>query len=81
MSGQTPDRVFGLAEVRRTLQADRGGLLTAAAYVVPIVQTVPTLVEMTAGAINVLEKDPEGLPRSAVEPCRGRPPDSARRDV
>ena len=60
-SGPTPARVFGLAKVRRSLQVDRGGLLTADAYVVPFVQTVPTLVEMTAGAINVLDDDPQGF--------------------
>ena len=60
-SGPTPDRVFGLAKVRRTLQGDRGGLVTAAPYVVPFVQTVPTLVEMTDGALNVLDNDKDGF--------------------
>ncbi len=60
-SGPTPERVFGLAQVRRTLQGDRGGDETAPAYAVAFSQTVPTLVEMTAGALNVLDDNEDGF--------------------
>lgn len=62
MSGPTPGRVFGMAQVRRTLQEDRSeDLATAAPYAVPLIESVPTLAEMTTGALNVLDEDPEGF--------------------
>lgn len=61
MSGQTPSRVFGLTQVRRTLQEDRKGDAAAAPFAVPLLETVPTLTEMTVGALNVLDDDPDGF--------------------
>ena len=61
MTGETPQRVLGLAQVRRTLQADRGGDAYAAPFEVPFIETVPTLSEMAAGALNVLDADPDGF--------------------
>jgi alkaline phosphatase len=60
-TGPTPDRVIGIPKVRRTLQADRGGSLFEAPYVVPFNENVPTLVEMTSAALNVLDDDPDGF--------------------
>jgi alkaline phosphatase len=61
-TGETPDRVFGMAQVRRTLQQDR--LRVAGdppAYSVPFIANVPTLAEMTNGALNVLDGDEDGF--------------------
>lgn len=60
-SGATPDRVLVTAQVARTLQQERGGDATADAYEVPLIESVPTLAEMTRGALNVLDDDPEGF--------------------
>lgn len=61
-SGETPGRVFGLAQVRRTLQEDRAPLSTAwQPYEKEPVANVPTLVDMTKGALNVLDGDPDGF--------------------
>jgi alkaline phosphatase len=61
MSGQTPDRVIGVPQVYQTLQQGRGGDGYADPYVVPLIQTVPTLEEMTVAALNILDDDPDGL--------------------
>ena len=61
MHGATPERVFGMAQVHSNLQVDRSGDLTADPYVVPFLQTVPTLSEMTLGALNVLDENPRGF--------------------
>ena len=61
--------IFGLAPVRSTLQYDRIGVSDPAnisvergnASGVPFNETVPTLVEMTAGAINHLSRNPNGF--------------------
>lgn len=60
-TGPTPSRVLGMAEVRRTLQKDRTGDPLAAPYVEPLIETVPTLPEMTSGALNVLDNNPKGF--------------------
>jgi alkaline phosphatase len=61
-TGETPERVFGLAQVRRTLQADRAPLSqTWQPYEKEPVTGVPTLAEMTQGALNVLDGDPDGF--------------------
>ncbi|MFC4783853.1 alkaline phosphatase [Nocardioides sp. MAHUQ-72] len=60
-TGETPTRVFGMAQVRRSLQVDRGGDLQADPYVVPALDMVPTLPEMATGALNVLDEDPDGF--------------------
>jgi alkaline phosphatase len=61
MSGPTPERVFGLAKVRYTLQQYRAGDHNAAPFDVPFTPNIPTLSEMTKGALNVLDNDPDGF--------------------
>ena len=59
--GVPPKRVFGVAQVRSTLQQNRQGDPAAAPFSVPFVETVPTLAEMTAAALNVLSRDWDGF--------------------
>ncbi len=61
MSGATPGRVLGTAQVAQTLQQGRSGDGYADPYVVPRTETVPTLTEMTLAALNILDDDPDGL--------------------
>jgi alkaline phosphatase len=61
MSGPTPKRVLGTAQVFETLQQGRGGDAHADPYVVPLIQTVPTLEETARAALNILDDDPDGL--------------------
>lgn len=60
-SGPAPKRVLGTAQVYETLQQGRSGDAFADPYVVPRIDTVPTLTEMTLAALNVLDGDPDGL--------------------
>jgi alkaline phosphatase len=61
MSGPTPKRVLGTAQVYQTLQQGRSGDAFADPYVVPQTETVPTLTEMSLAALNILSKNPQGL--------------------
>jgi alkaline phosphatase len=61
MSGPTPPRVFGLVQVAETLQQGRSGDLYADPFVVPLLETTPTLAEMSMAALNVIDDDPDGL--------------------
>jgi len=61
MDGPTPKRVLGTAQVYQTLQQGRGGDGYADPYMVPLIDTVPTLEEMTKAAINILDDDPDGF--------------------
>ena len=61
MSGPTPKRVLGTAQVYQTLQSNRSGDEYADPFVVPLLDTVPTLEEMTKAALNILDDDPDGL--------------------
>jgi alkaline phosphatase len=61
MSGPTPKRVLGTAQVYQTLQQGRSGDAFADPYVVPRIESVPTLEEMTLAALNILDDDPDGL--------------------
>jgi alkaline phosphatase len=61
MNGPTPKRVLGTAQVYQTLQQSRSGDAFADPYVVPLIETVPTLEEMTKAAINILDDDPDGF--------------------
>jgi len=61
MTGDTPKRVFGVPQVYETLQEYRSGSASVPPYAVPLTQTVPTLEEMSRGAINVLDDDPDGF--------------------
>jgi alkaline phosphatase len=59
--GDTPARVVGVPQVYTTLQQARSGDPKAAPYAVPFTPSVPTLVEMTQAALNVLDNDPDGF--------------------
>ena len=61
ISGPTPKRVIGVAQVAATLQQSRSGNKFAEPYVVPLIETVPTIEEMTKAALNVLDDDPDGF--------------------
>lgn len=61
MTGDAPKRVLGVAQVFATLQQGRSGDAKAEPFAVPLTETVPTLDEMAAGAINVLDADPDGF--------------------
>ncbi len=60
-TGETPKRVLGIAKIYETLQNNRGGDAHADPYEVPLIETVPTLAEMAAGALNLLEEDSDGF--------------------
>lgn len=59
--GPTPKRVIGVAPIYQTLQVNRSGDAYAEPFVVPMIETVPTLEEMTMAALNILDDDPDGL--------------------
>ena len=62
MSGPTPSRVVGTAQVATTLQQARRKTDTGdPAKDTPFNATVPTLATMTKGALNVLDNNPQGL--------------------
>jgi len=61
MNGPAPKRVCGVAQVYGTLQQSRGGNDKADPFAVPLNENVPTLAEMTGGALNVLDDDPDGF--------------------
>ncbi|MBN2271582.1 MAG: alkaline phosphatase [Sedimentisphaerales bacterium] len=61
MSGPTPKRVIAIPKKKKTLQQERGGKGKAAPFEVPFNGDVPTLAEMAAGALNVLDNDPDGF--------------------
>lgn len=58
--GDTPDRVFGIAQVATTLQQSRSGK-SDKPFDTPFNQGVPTLETMTKAALNVLDNDPDGF--------------------
>ncbi len=60
-SGKTPKRVIGVPRVAKTLQQNRDGDKKAAPFETPQIQTVPTLPEMTAAALNVLDNNADGF--------------------
>jgi alkaline phosphatase len=61
MTGPTPERVIGVAQVHTTLQNSRSGDEMADPYKVPLNNNVPTLAEMSLAAINVLDNDIHGF--------------------
>ncbi|MHC4617611.1 MAG: alkaline phosphatase [Planctomycetota bacterium] len=61
MTGPTPRRVCGTAQVEETLQQKRSGSENNAPYKVDFIETVPTLEEMALAAINVLDEDRDGF--------------------
>jgi alkaline phosphatase len=60
-----PKRVLGVPQVRDTLQEKRtavdGEPKDDEPFQTPLTETVPTLAEMTAGALNLLAFDPDGF--------------------
>lgn len=60
-SGKTPDRVLGIVQAATTTQQARGGDAYADPYDVPLNKNVPTLAEMSKGALNVLDNDKDGF--------------------
>jgi len=60
-SASPPARVLGVARVHQTLQCRRSGSLEADPYAVPLLTTVPSLAQMSLGALNVLGRDPDGF--------------------
>jgi alkaline phosphatase len=61
MTGDTPKKVCGTAQVRGTLQQKRAGPENGAPYQVDSIDSVPTLRQMTQTAINVLDEDADGF--------------------
>jgi alkaline phosphatase len=61
MTGSTPERVIGVAQVFSSLQQARSGDTMADPYIVPLNTNVPTLAEMSLAAINVLDNNPNGF--------------------
>ncbi len=59
--GNTPERIIGVAKVAATLQQKRKGDVNAEPYAVPFNENVPTLAEMTRGALNVLDNNRRGF--------------------
>ncbi len=59
--GQTPKRVCGVPRVYSTLQQSRGGDAYADPFVVPLTRNLPTLAELSVGALNVLDADKDGF--------------------
>ncbi len=64
-SGDTPKRVFGVAQVFQTLDYNRQGKVEANSkklpYHLPRNEKVVTLAEMTRAAVNVLDNEPDGF--------------------
>lgn len=58
-AGETPEKVFGIAQVGSTLQQGRAGS-AAEPYGDPL-NDVPSLATLTAGALNVLDADTDGF--------------------
>jgi alkaline phosphatase len=61
ISDPSPRRVIGVAETASTLQQARTGDAKAFPFTVPLNPQVPTLSEMTQGALNVLNHNPHGF--------------------
>jgi alkaline phosphatase len=61
INGRAPKRVCGVPTVYSTLQQSRGGDGYANPYAVPLTDNLPTLAEMSQGALNVLDADRDGF--------------------
>lgn len=59
--GDTPSRVIGVPEIATTLQQGRSGDGKANAFTVPQNTNVPTLAQMSSGALNVLDNNDDGF--------------------
>lgn len=60
-TGDVPSRVLGVPMVHKTLQQSRGGDGKAEPFETAMNENVPTLGEMAAAALNVLDNDEDGL--------------------
>lgn len=60
-SSAAPKRLFGLVRVADTLQQERSGSELAPPGVVPPTPGVPSLAELAAAALNVLDDNPRGF--------------------
>lgn len=60
-NGNTPVRILGVPKVFETLQQERDGDKNADPFAVPFNESVPTLTEMTLGALNVLDNNQNGF--------------------
>ncbi len=61
ISGETPDRLIGVAQVATTLQQSRSGDGNAAPFQVPFNANVPDLKTMTQVALNALDNNEQGF--------------------
>ncbi len=61
MSGNTPKRVLGIAQAGQTLNYGRDGAEKENPYEAPLLETVPTLAEMSKAALNVLDENKKGF--------------------
>jgi len=59
--GEAPRRLIGIATKHKTLQQGRSGQTNAPPYAIPFNGKAPTLAEMTAVALNVLDEYPAGF--------------------
>ncbi len=61
-TGDTPNRVLGIPQVKETLQWYRTPQYSKAdAYADPLTSGLPTLADMSKAALNVLDNDPDGF--------------------
>jgi alkaline phosphatase len=60
-TSETPRRILGMPQCAETLQQRRSGDDKADAFVVHFVDNVPTLSDMSLGALNVLDEDKDGF--------------------
>jgi alkaline phosphatase len=64
-SGKTPKRILGVPMINSTLQQGRslsnGETRDSQPFLSPFISTVPTLSEMTLGALNVLDNNSKGF--------------------
>lgn len=60
-TGDVPNRVIGVPQVYSSLQYNRSGDVNADPFVVPMIETIPSLAMMTRGALNVLDNDQDGF--------------------
>lgn len=59
--GPAPKRVLGTFEAAETTQEKRSEPGHTGPYQTPLLTTVPTLAEMSLGALHVLDQDPDGF--------------------
>lgn len=59
--GDTPKRVLGIARVEATLNYERDGKENNMPYAIPLLESVPTLAEMSKAALNILDENDKGF--------------------